>query len=246
MASVGVAPNKFLAKIASDLQKPDGFVVIEPEQIQQILDPLPVGRLWGVGKVTGRMFDHLGLRTIGQLRQLSVKSLSDLFGPAGEHYWQLAHGIDDRRVIPDREAKSISHETTFAAGHRRSGNPASLAGRACRTGRPPLAPPRTQGRTVELKVRFADFRTINRSTTLREPTNTTQELLHAGNELLTNRLPAHHLPVRLLGFGLSGFDASGESQLHLFDETQRQRQRDLDRVADRITERFGKVRNTSG
>ena len=240
VASVGVAPNKFLAKIASDLQKPNGFVVIEPPQIQQILDPLPVGRLWGVGKVTGRMFDHLGLRTIGQLRQLSVKALCDLLGPAGEHYWQLAHGIDDRRMIPDREAKSISHETTFAQD---IDDPevlqawlVELVEQVARR----LRRHELKGRIVELKVRFADFRTINRSTTLREPTNTTQELLQAGNELLTNRLPARHLPVRLLGFGVSGFDASGESQLHLFDETQRQRQRDLDRVADRITERFGK------
>ena len=117
VASVGVAPNKFLAKIASDLEKPDGFVIVEADQIQAFLDPLPVGRLWGVGKVTGRAFERLGIRTIGQLRQLSVESLDELFGTAGEHYWRLAHGIDDRRVTPDREAKSISNETTFVGKH---------------------------------------------------------------------------------------------------------------------------------
>ena len=90
VASVGVAPNKFLAKMASDLKKPDAFVVVEPGEIQAFLDPLPVGRLWGVGKVTGQVFERLAIRTIGQLRQISVETLNELFGASGEHYWRLA------------------------------------------------------------------------------------------------------------------------------------------------------------
>src|SRR6185436_8601085 len=86
----------------------------EHEGVQEFLDPLPVGRIWGVGKVTGQVFDRLGIRTIGELRQLSLETLNHLFGSSGEHYWRLAHGLDDRKVVPDREAKSISHETTFA------------------------------------------------------------------------------------------------------------------------------------
>src|SRR5439155_20479496 len=113
-ASVGVAPNKFLAKIASDLEKPDGFVVVDPNRVQEFLDPLPVGRLWGVGRVTGRAFERLGIRTIGQVRALPLEILERHFGKHGHHLWQLAQGLDDRRVVPDREAKSISHETTFA------------------------------------------------------------------------------------------------------------------------------------
>ena len=96
------------------MQKPDASVVVDAARVQDFLDPLPVGRLWGVGKVTGQVFEHLAIRTIGQLRQLPVETLSVLFGDSGEHYWRLAHGIDERRVVPDREAKSISHETTFA------------------------------------------------------------------------------------------------------------------------------------
>lgn len=115
VASVGVAPNKFLAKIASDLQKPDGLVVVLPGQTQAFLDPLPVGRIWGVGKVTGGVFDRLGIHTIEQLRARSVESLRQNFGTQAEHFWRLARGIDDRVVVPDREAKSISHETTFSA-----------------------------------------------------------------------------------------------------------------------------------
>ena len=127
VVSVGVAPNKFLAKIASDLEKPDGFVVVEPDRIQEFLDPLPVERLWGVGRQGSKIFHRLGIQTISQLRQWPVEMLKHHFGSHGEHLWQLAHGIDDRRVVPEREAKSISHETTFEHGHRRSGGTAGLA-----------------------------------------------------------------------------------------------------------------------
>ena len=115
VASVGVAPNKFLAKIASDVQKPNGFVVVQAESVRQFLDPLPVGRLWGVGRVTGVTFERLGIETIGQLRAVSAATLEQLCGSVGARLLNLAHGIDDRQVIPDREAESISHETTFAA-----------------------------------------------------------------------------------------------------------------------------------
>jgi DNA polymerase-4 len=240
VASVGVAPNKFLAKIASDVRKPDGFVVVEPNGVQAFLDPLPVGRIWGVGKVTGQTFEKLGIRTIGQLRNLSLDSLNELFGASGEHYWNLARGIDDRSVVPDREARSISHETTF---------PEDIADMdVLRTWLVDLVEQvarrlrhhNLRGRTVDIKVRFADFKTISRSLTLDEPTNSTQELLEAALELLANRLPPQHLPVRLLGFGVNQLDGSGKTQQHLFDQTDRQRNRELDTVADQIAAKFGK------
>jgi len=240
VASVGVAPNKFVAKIASDLQKPDGFVVVQAVEVQAFLDPLPVGRLWGVGQVTGRVFERLAVRTIGQLRQMTLDTLNDLFGASGEHYWRLAHGIDDRRVVPDREAKSISNETTFAEDiadmEVLRAWLVELVDQVARR----LRYHSIKGRTIELKIRFADFQTISRSLTLSEPTNTTQELLEAGVELLTKRLPANHLPVRLLGFGVTKFDDTGQMQGQLFDQQDRQRYRELDRVADQITAKFGK------
>jgi DNA polymerase-4 len=201
-----------------------------------------VGRLWGVGKVTGQVFERLAIRTIGQLRQLPIESLTELFGSSGEHYWRLAHGIDDRRVVPDREAKSISHETTFAEDiadlevlH------AWLVELVVQVARR-LRRHNTKARAVELKVRFADFTTISRSLTLPQPTHLTQELLDAAIELLANRLPPRHLPVRLLGFGASKLDNSGSSQQQLiFDQPDRERQRELDRVADQITDRFGNL-----
>jgi DNA polymerase-4 len=241
VASVGVAPNKFVAKIASDLKKPDGFLVVEPGRIQAFLDPLPVGRLWGVGKVTSQVFERLAVRTIGQLRQLPIGQLNALFGSYGEHYWRLAQGIDDRRVVPDREARSISNETTFSEDISdiellRSWLVELVEQVARRLRRLEI-----KGRTVELKVRFADFKTISRSLTLREPTNITQELLDAGVDLLMQRLPARHLPVRLLGFGVSNLDDSGISQKQLFDQPNQDRERELDLVADQITAKFGKL-----
>ena len=240
VASVGVAPNKFIAKIASDVRKPDGFVVVEPGNIQAFLDPLPVGRIWGVGKVTGQVLDRLGITTIGELRSLSLDTLNELFGTSGEHYWQLARGIDHRAVVPDREAKSISHETTFpediADMDVLRAWLVDLVEQVARR----LRHHNLRGRTVDIKVRFADFSTISRSMSLREPTHSTQELLDAGLELLTSRLPPHHLPVRLLGFGVNHFDGSDKSQQHLFDQPDRERHRELDTVADQIAAKFGK------
>ncbi|HUE75001.1 MAG TPA: DNA polymerase IV [Pirellulaceae bacterium] len=239
VASVGVAPNKFLAKIASDLRKPDGFVVVEPDGVQPFLDPLPVGRIWGVGKVTGQVFERLGIHTIGELRKHSLDTLHQLFGASGEHYWQLARGIDNRPVVPDREAKSISHETTFPEDISDTevlrAWLVDLVEQVARR----LRRHNLKGRTVELKVRFADFKTITRSLTLKERTNVTQELLDAGIELLTKRLPPQHQPVRLLGFGVNQLDGAGTSQQHLFDEPDRERHRELDTVADQIAAKFG-------
>ncbi len=239
VASVGVAPNKFLAKIASDLRKPDGFVFVEQAAVQEFLDPLPVGRIWGVGKVTGQVFDRLGIRTIGELRQLSLESLHQLFGSSGEHYWRLSRGLDERKVVPDREAKSISHETTFAEDIADSDELQAWLVELVEQVARRLRRHELKGRTVELKVRFADFHTITRSATLAEPTNITQELLVAGTELLRTKLPAGHSSIRLLGFGVKGFDDSGCSQRQLFDEPNRERQRQLDEVADQIAGKFG-------
>src|SRR5262245_45674564 len=114
VASVGVAPNKFLAKLASDHGKPDGLVVLPADRVAEFLTPLPVGLLWGVGAKGEQRLHALGVRTAGQLAALPEKVLVGHFGEVGRHLWQLAHGRDDRDVVPDRQAKSISTETTFA------------------------------------------------------------------------------------------------------------------------------------
>jgi len=239
-ASIGIAPNKFLAKIASDLEKPNGFVVVASDQIQSFLDPLPVGRIWGVGKVTEQTFKRFAITTIGQLRQLSRESLNDLFGSFGEHYWLLSHGIDNRPVVTDREAKSISNETTFSEDIRDIEDvKAWLITLVEQVARRLRNHDRT-GRTIDLKIRFSDFKTLTRSLTLSTSTNITSELLEAGIELLCNRLPKDHLPIRLIGFGVSQLDQPGMVQLQLFDEAEREQQRSLDKVADQIAKKFGK------
>jgi DNA polymerase IV len=239
-ASVGVATNKFLAKIASDLDKPDGFVVVEPGSEQEFLDPLPISRLWGVGRATGGKLEKLGVQTIQQLRQLPVELLDELFGRHGEHLWRLARGIDDRKVVPDREAKSISHETTFETDitdretlrawllHLTE----QIAARLRRHG--------LRGTTVQIKVRYSDFHTITRAHSLRIPMNATREIWEAAAELLENRLPNRPLRIRLLGVGVSGFQAGELRQQSLFQEAEDDDQRRLDESVDRIRERFGR------
>ena len=239
VASVGVAPNKFLAKIASDLEKPDGFVVVEPEKVPDFLNPLPIERIWGVGRQGSQVFHRLGIRTIGQLRQLPLEVLKQNFGASGEHFWRLARGIDDRRVVPEREAKSISHETTFERDiEDRDVLRAWLLDLTEQVGWR-LRRHGLRGRTVQIKIRFADFSTITRSHTLPEVTNLTEELWQAVEELLRKGLLARHAPVRLLGVGVSGLDDSGVAQGLLFDQEERQRQGRLDSVKDRLKHRFG-------
>jgi DNA polymerase-4 len=248
VASVGVAPVKFVAKIASDLQKPDGFVVVDAKRVQEFLDPLPVSRLWGVGRVAGEVFRKLGIRTIGQLRKLPAVVLVDHFGQSGEHLWRLAHGLDERQVVPDHQTKSISTETTFAADIQDLEILRAwlieltdqVASRLRRQG--------VRGRTVQLKIRFADFKTITRSETLPAPTNTTYEIAEAARQILDTRLPADHLDVRLLGVEVSGFEHSDQSQRLLFDQSEHQKQKQLDAAIDQITDRFGKatLRRASG
>ncbi|MEX0700977.1 MAG: DNA polymerase IV [Planctomycetales bacterium] len=238
VASVGVAPNKFLAKIASDLEKPDALVVVEPDRVQAFLDPLPVGRLWGVGRVTGGIFEKLGVRTIADLRRLDPQVLYRHFGRQGEHLWQLAHGIDDRPVVPDREAKSVSHETTFPTDiSDREALRAWLLELTEHVGRR-LRRNDLRGRTVHLKLRFADFRTITRAHTLPQPTDITREIGESATELLERALP-ERFAIRLLGVGVSGFENPEQLQQSLFADEDRAKQGRLDAVADEIRAKFG-------
>jgi DNA polymerase IV len=241
VASIGVAPNKFLAKIASDLRKPDGLVVVDGDAVQEFLDPLPIARVWGVGKVTAGVFDRLGVTTVRDLRLLDREVLLREFGRQGEHFARLARGLDNRPVVPDREAKSISHETTFAADLTDADAlRAWLLELTEHVGRR-LRSHKLRGRTVQLKVRFSDFRTITRSRTLEQPTNLTGVIWRAAGELLTNALPAHHDGVRLLGIGLSGLEGGGLVQQSLFAEEGEQKQRELDSVADAVRQKFGSL-----
>jgi DNA polymerase-4 len=243
-ASVGVAPNKLLAKLASDVDKPDGFVVVRPGEERAFLDPLPVERLWGVGRVGAKALQGLGIRTVGQLRALDPRALSAAFGSQGEHLRALAEGRDDRPVVPDHTARSLSHETTFAAD---IADPADL--RAWLLGLAEQVARRLRrhdlcARTVQVKVRFGDFRTVSRARTLAQPTDLTRTLWRAGREGFEAAWAARGprgraAGVRLLGFGVSGLAVRAPRQGDLFEDPAGERQVALDRLSDTIAERFG-------
>ncbi len=241
VASVGVAPNKFLAKLASDLEKPNGFTVVPSDGVQQFLDPLHVGRIWGVGKVTQRKFERVGITTFGQLRRLTQLQAAQLFGSVGEHFWKLAQGIDDRAVVPDRQAKSISHETTFHSDvHDLEVLAAWLLELTEQVSRR-LRQHHRQGRTVSIKVRYHDFYTITRSRSLPAATASTDPLWKTAVDLLRTELPARKLAVRLLGMGVSNLAVGNSDQLTLFADEQDQRGAQLDRATDQIRSQFGQA-----
>ncbi|MEM7315041.1 MAG: DNA polymerase IV [Planctomycetota bacterium] len=238
VASVGVAPNKFLAKVASDLRKPDALVVVDPDGVQEFLDPLPVGRLWGVGKVTNKALEKIGIRTIQDLRGLDNATMNQLFGEHGDHLWHLARGMDSRPVVPDQRAKSISHETTFAAD---IGDVevirAWLLELSDQLGRR-LRRNQKRAKTIHLKVRFADFKTVTRALTLPNATDVTQEISQAALQLFDERID-FRMAIRLLGVGSSGIGKHGVRQQSLFDEPERQQQQQLDAASDLIRQKFG-------
>jgi len=238
-ASVGVAPNKFLAKLASDLHKPDGLVVVQAEAVQAFLDPLPITRLWGVGKATLRHFENMGVRTFADARRLSLEALRQRFGELGEQFYRLVRGIDDRPVVPDREAKSISHEVTF---------PTDIDDYACL--REVLLDQADQvarrlrrhgllARTVTLKIRKADFTTLTRRRTLHEPTDRTDVFCRVACELFDAWSRRHPPAVRLIGMGVAQLRPAAGRQLALFGEEESQRRRRLDHIIDQIRDRFG-------
>ncbi|MBI2458011.1 MAG: DNA polymerase IV [candidate division NC10 bacterium] len=145
VASIGLAPNKFLAKVASDLGKPDGFVVVAPGKEREFLDPLPIFRLWGVGPKTEARLKRLGLQTIGQIARMPVETLEAMLEGAGRDLWELANGMDDREVVPGQEAKSIGGETTFEYGRSR-GDPEDHPGAVGSRGTSPPAGGVSRGR----------------------------------------------------------------------------------------------------
>jgi len=238
-ASAGVAPNKFLAKLASDLEKPDGLVIVRPDQVQAFLDPLPISRLWGVGKATLPRFEELGVRTFGDARRLTESELRERFGEAGGQFYRLVRGIDDHEVVPDREAKSMSNEITF---------PVDLEDHECL--RAVLLEQAEQvarrlrrygltARTVTLKIRSGDFTTITRRMTLEAATDQTDVLWHAVGELFDRWSRQEAFPVRLIGMGVSQLTAGTGQQLSLFGQEEARRRRALDRTLDTIRDRFG-------
>lgn len=203
-ASAGISINKFLAKVASDYQKPNGLSVIMPHQVQGFIDNLEVARFHGIGAVTSAKMHDLGIKKGMDLKKYSEEELIDLFGKNGKHYHQIVHGIDNRPVNPHRVRKSISNENTF---NQDISDRETLVNEVQKIAKQVMNwsdKNNTRGRTITLKVKFNDFNQITRSKTNTDFVRTIDELESIAIELL--RSIDDPRPVRLLGLGISNLD----------------------------------------
>ena len=216
-ASAGVAPNKFLAKIASDWRKPNGLFVIQPAEVEEFLTPLPVSRISGVGKVTEEKLAKLGLRTVGELRARSLEELQTLFGRYGQRLYELARGIDDNPVVPNRPTQSVSAEDTFEQDVLLAETEPMIRRLAEKIWAASRKEARV-ARTVVLKLKTAEFRVLTRSHTPRLPPASCEELTKIALALCERVIPSPAQRFRLVGVGLSNFrDLEDEAELSLFE-----------------------------
>ena len=238
--SAGVAPSKFVAKIASDIDKPAGLTVVPPDGVRDFLDPLPIKKMWGVGKVTQLALSRLNIHTFRDLRKTPVKFLEKKFGKHGVKIHLLAMGIDERDVIPEHDVKSIGNEQTFLQDiisvDTAQKELLALADKVARR----MRHKDLTGKTVTLKVKYFDFVQITRSTTLPKSINDGLEIYSTACRLL-EKTEVTKKPIRLLGISLSQLSFLGiGTQLSLFDQDQSSQKRQrLNTVLDSLYERFG-------
>jgi DNA polymerase IV len=238
--SAGVAPNKLLAKLASEHAKPDGLREVAASEIDRFLLPLPVSALWGVGKVLAERLQNLGLRSIGDLRAMGEARLHKLFGSTGAQLYRLSLGQDERPVASEA-LKSIGQEDTYPKDLWEMGalqrELLALSERVARR----LRRRKLAGRTVTLKVRFSDFSTVTRSRSLPEAVDNATILLQVAQELL-GKTEAGNRGVRLLGVTVGQLSEAHKGQQDLFQGEQKGRREALDLALDQLAERFGEGR----
>jgi len=237
--SVGVAPVKFVAKIASARCKPDGLLVVPADGVLGFLHPLPVSALWGVGDKAEEVLTRLGLRTVGDIAHVPVATMQRELGVAGEHLWHLAWGRDERRVVPAREEKSVGAEETFPVDVddpeliRRE--LLRLSGRTARA----LRAAGCVARTVTVKLRLATFRTITRSRTLSEPTDVAHDIYAAACALYEGSGLDSGARLRLVGVRATGLRPAGGAPRQLAFDERPVGWREAEQAVDRIARRFG-------
>jgi DNA polymerase-4 len=236
-ASVGVAPNKFLAKLASDLKKPDGLAVITEEDKVEVLAPLPISKIWGVGKVSEKRLQELGIRTIGDLQRFSPEELRRRMGNMAGHLQALARGEDDRVVETEWESKSISSENTFDVDTADLRQIKSCLLEQCEEVGTRLRAEKVAARTVQLKLRYADFTTLTRRQTLTKPTQDEMMLYEVAKRLLDAE-EIEGKQIRLIGIGGSNLVAP-EIQNDLFEKTDEKRAR-LGKAVDELRGKMGR------
>jgi DNA polymerase-4 len=238
-ASVGVAPNKFLAKLASDLRKPDGLVVVTEGNLDSILLPLPVERIWGVGPKTAARLHELGFRTVADLRAVPRERLAERFGEAGEHFFRLCRGLDDRPVVPAREAKQHGQECTFEADVEEPDEVRAVLREHVEEVARRLRRHGIRARGVTLKIRYGKFETITRSALLEAATDVTADLRRTAMEIFDRWAGPSFRPVRLIGMTATHLE-TGPEQAWLFPDDGEMRQKRLDAALDEIRAKFGR------
>lgn len=242
-ASAGVAPNKFLAKLASDLEKPNGLVLINPGEESKTLDKLPIQRLWGVGEKTAQLLYGMKIETIGQLARTDPKFLERHLGKWAVDAYRLAHGQDDRPVIPESEPKSFGNEITFDQDLTcREEITTHLLALSEQVGRR-LRYNGYCGKTITLKLRFIPFDTITRSQTLDRPTNLSEVLYETASQILQRTELRDN--VRLVGLTVSQLTSGEGGQLSLFSGSEDKR-RAVTQAVDRLKDKYGDTIVTKG
>lgn len=238
VASVGIAPTKFVAKIASDLEKPDGFVVVHEEEVLDFLRPLDARKMWGVGRVTWQKLEKLSLRTIGDIRDYPPEQMERIFGQQGIHFHNLSLGIDERSVNPVWDRKQVGAEYTFDVDTGDMDEVErtilalsdKVASRLYRKG--------FRGRTVTLKLRDETFNTVTRSRTLSRAVMSGEDIYREARSLFRGE-NLHGRKVRLVGISVSEFES--ENQISLFDEKTTERKEKVEEVIARVRDKFGKT-----
>lgn len=236
-ASAGVAPSKFVAKIASDVRKPDGLCVVREDEVRAFLDPMPIERMWGMGARTSAVAHAHGFHTLADLARADDVALGHVFGSSGPFMASLARGEDDREVEPDREAKSIGAEDTFEEDLRnRESIERALLSQAMRVaGR--LVDERLAARVVTVKIKHADFTVVTRRTTLAEPTYDT-DTLHRTARRLLERVDLARPRVRLTGISVSELTPLEDART-LFPDPVEEKSRSVERLRASLRDRFG-------
>ncbi len=242
-SSAGVAPNKFLAKLASGLVKPNGLTVLQDtKKVREKIKQLPVSYIWGVGRVAAQTLSHMGIKTIGQLAETPAHILQSRLGQTGKIIHQLANGIDNRDVVPNQEPKSIGRETTYSEDVDDRGVLKStmllLSQKVARN----LNFKKYKAKTLTLKLRFADFRTITRSLTLEKHTSNIMDIYRTSVKIL-DKTDISKKKIRLIG--ISAGNLKPASMLNsLFDEQEYKRQENITQAIEKISEKFGQDKIT--